>query len=83
MGFLNSKINIVQILSIILAILQETEIVSLIPKQYVWIVLIAVNVLTIVIRTFMSNTLPPSNCKERQKINNTAPKSLTKNPKEK
>lgn len=67
MGFLNSKINIVQILSIILAILQETEIVSLIPKQYVWIVLIAVNVLTIVIRTFTSNTLPPVIAKKGKK----------------
>jgi len=67
MGFLNSKINIVQILSIILAILQETEIVSLIPKQYIWIVLIAVNVLTIVIRTFMSNTLPPVIAKKGKK----------------
>lgn len=59
MRILNSKINIIQILSIVLAILQETEIVNLIPQKYVWIVLIAVNVLTIVIRTFMSSTLPP------------------------
>lgn len=59
MGILSSKINVIQVLSIILMVLQETDIINLIPQQYVWIFLIVVNVLTIIVRTYMSKTLPP------------------------
>ncbi len=56
MQIFKSKINVVQALSIALAILQG--VLDVIPSQYMWILLIAINAITMYLRTFKSAKPP-------------------------
>ena len=55
-GFLGSKINVFNLLSALLLILEQITSMNLIPPNYIVWVVLGVNIITIILRTFFTDT---------------------------